>query len=149
MEAIFTVEWSYPYCTNPNSGPAFPVTGMPLPYKIYSGVSSVEYFFMPHVYAANLLLLAAMAYPIIRQLGVGGSVRAGVVGFLGLGCKVLVSASLILSLSIRSLIPVGTIVNSGFMKYQELRPISFGFSTNSAAECKASHFWFPQGWQPR
>src|SRR6187399_2755691 len=75
LEVLCTVEWSYPYCSNQDSGPAFAVTGMPLPYMHYSGVSSLEYLFMPHVYAANLFLLAALVYPVCRILATPGKVR--------------------------------------------------------------------------
>jgi hypothetical protein len=149
VEFIFTLEWSYPYCSNPDSGPAFVARGMPLPYKVYSGVSSMEHFFMPHVYVANLMLLAALAYPICYLLAAGGRGRAAIAGVAGLLSILFVGALLSLSLSIRLYIPVNSIADGGFMRYLELRPVSFGFNVNDAADCQASTFWFPQGWQPR
>ena len=148
-EMVLTLEWSYPYCSNPDSGPAYAVTGMPLPYKTYSGFSSLVYIFMPHVYALNLLLLTAVAYPACRMLARRGNVRAGALSVMGLVFICLTVALLSFGLYLRWLIPVDSVADGSFMRYQELRPVSFGFKVGAAGECMPSSFWFPQGWHPR
>ena len=66
FERLVTLEWSLPYCMNPEDGPAHAAAGLPLPYETYGGVSSMEFAFMPHVYLANLAILSLLAYPIVR-----------------------------------------------------------------------------------
>jgi hypothetical protein len=62
---LFTIEWSFPYCTTQQDGPAAAVFGMPLPYIRWGGVSSLEYDFMPLAYAFNTLILLALFWPLI------------------------------------------------------------------------------------
>jgi hypothetical protein len=150
IEAMFTIEWSYPYCSNPDSGSAYSVTGMPLPDKVYGGVSSLEYLFMPHVYAANLLLLAAPLYLLYRLLlGRRQKISTHIQGVVGLASICVAVTLLSLSLYARFLIPVGSIADGGFMRYQELRPVSFGLKPWLSNDCTPSGFWFPRGWKPR
>lgn len=148
LESFFTIEWSYPYCSNPDSGPAYPVMGMPMPYTVFGGVSSLEYIFMPHVYAANLLLLTAFVYPVSTWL-VRSKLRAKVAGAAGLAGAGFAGVLLALGLGIGALIPVGSIADGGFMRYEELRPVALGFYPAGMDRCKPSRFWFPQGWRPR
>jgi hypothetical protein len=62
IEAIFPVFWWYPYCNRPDNGPGYPGIGFPLPYRQFTGVSSEEYFAMPHVYILNIILLSLVIY---------------------------------------------------------------------------------------
>jgi len=149
LDLVFTVEWSYPYCSGPDSGPAFAVLGMPLPYQTYSGVSSLQHFFMPHIYAANVLLLAGLVWPVCRLLVKSGKIRAGVLNGIGLVLICLTGALLAIKLHIGWFIPVGSVADGGSMRYQELRPVSVGLSFGASGDCTASKFWFPQGWRPR
>ena len=68
LQSFYTVEWSFAYCSSQADGPASAVFGMPLPYIEWSGVSSMEYEFMPQVYVLNILLLLALAWPITSLL---------------------------------------------------------------------------------
>src|ERR1043165_8401429 len=65
FEEVFTIEWSFPYCSSLEDGPASAVFGMPLPYVRWSGVSSMEYEFMLSVFIANILILSAIAFPFV------------------------------------------------------------------------------------
>jgi hypothetical protein len=63
---VFPLEWSHPYCNDPTDGPAWAAYGAPLPYRQFSGVSSLTFNIMPHVLLLNVVLLAALAYPLTR-----------------------------------------------------------------------------------
>src|SRR5215213_2704272 len=65
LEAIFTIEWSFPYCSSQEDGPASAVYGMPLPYIRWAGVSSMEYELMPLILILNLVILFAVAFPLV------------------------------------------------------------------------------------
>src|SRR3982751_71764 len=65
LEAIFTIEWSFPYCSSQVDGPASAVFGMPLPYIRWSGVSSMEYELMPSILIVNIVILSAIAFPFV------------------------------------------------------------------------------------
>lgn len=64
---IFALEWSHPYCNNPTDGPAWAAYGFPFPYRRFSGITSLSSTIMPHVLLLNLLLLAALAWPLARR----------------------------------------------------------------------------------
>ena len=150
VEGLVTIDWSYPYCSGPDSGPAWSVAGMPLPDMVYSGVSSLEYLFMPHVYALNLLLLAIPLYLACQRFFSHRlKFRAGALGAIAVITILLPAVLLSLSIYSRFLIPVSTIADGGFMRYGELRPVSFGLKPGRSGDCIPSPFWFPQGWNPR
>jgi hypothetical protein len=65
FQEIFSIEWSFPYCSSQSDGPASAVWGMPLPYVRWSTVSSMEYFWMPTILILNLALLFAVSFPFI------------------------------------------------------------------------------------
>src|SRR5262245_9813214 len=63
-----SVEWSHPYCQHQSDGPGYAAYGAPLPFIQYAGTSFLHYIFMPHVYALNVFVLSALAYPLVRVL---------------------------------------------------------------------------------
>lgn len=65
LEAIFTIEWSFPYCSSQEDGPESAVFGMPLPYIRWTGVSSLEYELMPLIWVLNIVILSAIAFPFV------------------------------------------------------------------------------------
>jgi hypothetical protein len=65
FQEIFSIEWSFPYCSSQLDGPASAVWGMPLPYVRWSTVSSMEYFWMPTILILNLGLLFAVSFPFV------------------------------------------------------------------------------------
>jgi len=65
IQEIFSIEWSFPYCSDQADGPASAVWGMPFPYIRWSTVSSMEYFWMPAVFILNIAVLFAIAYPFV------------------------------------------------------------------------------------
>ena len=149
LDLLATIEWSYPYCTQPSDGPAYPAAGFPFPYAVASQASSLEFLFMPHVLALNLLLISAAAYPLVRFLSrtvvAGSAVRRlwlVALAFLGVGIFVIRGLSLTLGH------PVLSIGDGSYLAYSDLRPVGITSSgvVLSKRACQASGFWFPDGW---
>ncbi|MBV9928892.1 MAG: hypothetical protein JOZ96_28025 [Acidobacteria bacterium] len=154
FEAVFTIEWSFPYCSSLEDGPASAVYGMPLPYIRWSGVSSMEYIYMPSILIVNLVILSAIGFPLVswavRKVappGQGGRRRllsfAGVVLLLGVGAW---TALLVQSGFYK--ISVANIAHGGYEAYSEFRPVRFTFK-DLHYDCTPSTFWFKDGWRPR
>ena len=149
LDFLATVEWAYPYCMQASDGPAYPAAGFPLPYAVASQVSSLEFLFMPHVLAFNILLIGAALYPLVRLLTRAVVARPalrrlalGVLVFLGVG--VLMVRGLSLSLGH----PVLSIGDGSYLVYSKLRPVGFTSSdvVYGKRACKPSQYWFPEGW---
>lgn len=145
-ETIFTIEWSFPYCSNQEDGPASAVFGLPLPYIRYSGVSSLEYFYMPSILILNLLILFIIAFPLVswavkRVASPDQSRRRSVVSVVGLVLLLSVGSWNIFLLIHR--IPVSTVA-SGYETYSEFRPIRFSFK-DLHYDCTPSNYWFKDG----
>lgn len=147
LDLLATIEWSYPYCLQPSDGPAYPAAGFPFPYAVASHASSLEFLFMPHVFALNLLLISAAAYPLVRFLNriiVAGPTlrRLWLVALVFLGLSIFVIRGLSLTLGH----PVLSIGDGSYLAYGNLRPA--GITTSdvvlSKRTCKASGFWFPE-----
>jgi hypothetical protein len=148
IDFLFTIEWSYPYCTQPEDGPAYPVLGFPLPYAVPSHASSLEFSFMPHVFVLNLLLISLLLFPIIRTLHRGirhkVALRRWVVRVASV---LLVGLCFIRGLSFTFGHPVASI-GSAWLPYRDLRPVglSSSYLVHSKGNCTPSAFWFPDGW---
>jgi hypothetical protein len=149
LDLLVTIEWSYPYCTQPSDGPAYPVVGLPLPYAVASHISSLEFILMPHVLALNLLLIGAALYPFARGVNraISGSPalrRFALVVLVVLGVGIIAIRGLSLTLGH----PVPSIGNSAYIVYSDLRPVGITSSqlVHTKQECKPSQFWFPGGW---
>lgn len=152
LDLLVTIEWSYPYCLQPSDGPAYPAAGFPLPYAVASQASSLEFLFMPHVLALNLLLIGAAAYPLVRFLNravVAGPAlrRLWLVALVFFGISIFVIRGLSLTLGH----PVLSIGDGSYLVYGDLRPVGFTSSdvVHSKSACKASGFWFPEGWSSK
>ena len=153
LEAIFTIEWSFPYCSSQADGPASAVFGMPLPYIRWSGVSSMEYIYMPSILIVNIVILSAIAFPFVSW-----AVKKVASPNQGKRRRMLSLAGAVLLLSIGAWttflvqsghykIPVSTIA-SGYETYNEFRPIRFTFK-DLHYECTPSKYWFEDGWRPK
>lgn len=147
-ELCVTIEWSLPYCTSQEDGSMYAVSGLPFPYVTSAGFS-VEFFFIPYVYALNLLILSLCAYPLLRfVLGKYVSQRGKVAAFLGWTGLVFISIwaiGLIVCISIGMLHPTTSITSSPYGNYFELRPVALRYSVNTR-NCTPSKYWFPRGW---
>ena len=150
FQEIFTVEWSFAYCSDPQDGPASAVYGMPLPYIRWSGVSSLEYFWMPTVLVLNIGLLFAIAFPFISwAVGkIESSTSRAILGTAG--AFVVVTFGLLILFLIQIgiyQVRVSNIASEGYQTYSEFRPVRIGFK-KLRYDCTPSEFWFPNGWRP-
>jgi hypothetical protein len=145
LELFVTIEWTYPYCTNPTDGEARPAFGMPFPYSMPLPVS-LEYSFMPLAYVLNLAVLCLLVFPAVRWLlertaSLGQRPAIG-----GIGCLLFVAlvGFNVLLLAVGGWRPV-FLLEPYDGSYSDFRPVRFGVSP--AAVCTPSRFWFPKGWR--
>lgn len=129
FEWLFTIEWSFPYCASQEDGPGSAVFGMPFPYIRWGGVSSLEYEFMPLVYAFNVLALLALCWPLMRvALRSFGEKRSGIrtiLGTIGLALSLVVLVDKALLINSGAWRPTAYIRPSGQDTYLDLRPVRF------------------------
>jgi hypothetical protein len=145
IDRVATVEWSVPYCNNPQDGPSSSAFGAPLPYERFGGVSSLEYAFAPHVYLLNIVLVSGLLFPPIRRALLSLGRRRG-----RLGSRVLTGAGVVLclvnlaalyvALSAGLWRPVADIARPPHDSYMEFRPV--GLALDRHYECTPSTFWF-------
>jgi hypothetical protein len=129
LESLYTIEWSYPYCLSPVDGPASAVFGMPFPYISWTGVSSLEYEFMPLVYGLNVLALSVPAWwltsLLLRSFSEGRSGIRIALGITGSTLALVMLAGLALRMSIGSWRPTASLGLYGQETYFDLRPVRF------------------------
>ena len=151
FQEIFSIEWSFPYCSSQSDGPASAVWGMPLPYIRWSTVSSMEYFWMPSVLVLNILLLFAAVFPFVSWVlrktetrapqgneGVAPPAAVPLVERL-LRATLTVFGAVLILLYCSSLwfqihigvykVPVANVAHENYETYSDFRPVHFGFKT--------------------
>lgn len=145
VNTVVTVEWSHPYCNVQDSGPAHAAFGFPLPYTQWGGVSSMEYFFMPHIYVLNLTLIGFLTFAIIRKLISYNMLSSSLVLYIGLSVVGVVLASSMVFVEILKLFSIyavfvptigDEIYGSPYFSY---RPVGID---NIHYDCKPSEYWF-------
>lgn len=145
IEKLVAVEWSYPYCSVLDDGPAGAVRGFPLPYEQASIVTSATSFFIPWLYVVNLAAIAGGIFLLLRPAAsrLGASyprLRKLIVGTAGV--LLLVTAVtlevMVLSMGVRH--PISSFSDSP--RYSELRPVVVRVLEHRR-DCTASPFWFP------
>lgn len=148
FQDIFSIEWTSAPCGSPVDGPVQAAWGMPLPYVRWSGVSSLEYFWMPVVFILNIIFLFAILYPLVSLLiWKSGSIeRLWVRRFVGSVGAILIALNALLfafQIYVGLLkIPVENI-SDDFTAYSELRPVAFGYKSLRYG-CTQSEYWFPK-----
>ncbi len=145
IEQLVTVEWSYPYCSVRDDGPAAAVRGFPLPFEQASIVTSATDFFIPWLYGLNLLAIAGIVMLLLRPLSSRlGASRPRIRKFIFVPTAALLLATAIafeaLALSMGVWRPISSF--SGSPRYSELRPVAVHVGGRSQ-DCTASPFWFP------
>jgi len=138
VENFISIEWSFPYCNRQEDGPASAVFGMPFPYERWSGATSLQYEFVPHLYALNLLVWFCVAWPLVRVLsrllrGRPLRVTGGVLLTVVVAWKVFVLLE-------RAWEPVRSLAHPPYDAYRELRPV--GLAVGRHYQCSPSPFWF-------
>ncbi|MFL6469066.1 MAG: hypothetical protein ACJ72Z_14000 [Pyrinomonadaceae bacterium] len=133
FQETFSIEWSFPYCSDQVDGPASAVWGMPFPYIRWSTVSSMEYFWMPAAFILNLAVLSAIAFPFVSWVLRAGRLPSFVrTGAWLVGLLLVVSFGAWTVMLIQTgvyRIPVTNIANEGYESYTDFRPVHFGFKT--------------------
>ena len=146
LESLCTVEWSFPYCSTQEDGPAAAVFGMPFPFIRWGSVSSLYYEFMPLVSALNFLTLLALAWPLTRLLLRSfGERRIGfriALGSIGLAVALVVFAGIAALIGVGAWQPTASIRLYGQDTYFDLRPLRFTM-IDLHYECTPSQAWFP------
>ena len=145
IEKLVTVEWSYPYCSVLDSGPAGAVRGFPLPYQQASTVTSATDFFIPRLYVVNLAAIAGgvilLLRPVASRLGASNPrLRKLIVGAAAALLLVTAVAFEALVLSMGVWRPISSF--SDAPRYGELRPVAVR-ALGRQRDCTASPFWFP------
>ncbi len=148
VDYLVTIEWSFPYCNDPQDGPSSAVFGLPLPYERWNMVSSLQYEFMPHIYAINVLVLAALMVPLVRY--VAGRLadrsprrtRAIAVCIFALGVVGVSWHGLALAAGWWQ--PTVSIYHPPYDSLAELRPVGVSFGRHY--DCTPSSYWFPAHW---
>ena len=74
LVAFVPFAWWHPYCDRMDDGPGYFGYGLPFPFRAFSGVSSLEYNFLPSVYLLDLVLMMALFLP--KTILVARKVRA-------------------------------------------------------------------------
>jgi hypothetical protein len=146
LESLCTIEWSFPYCSSQEDGPAAAIFGMPFPYIRWAGASSLEYDFMPLVFALNVLALLALAWPLTGLLlRFFAETRRGIrtaLGTIGLVLALVVLAGVAFLIGVGAWQPTASMRLYGQDTYFDLRPLRFTMNDLHYA-CTPSHAWFP------
>jgi hypothetical protein len=145
IEKLVTVEWSYPYCSVLDDGPAGAVRGFPLPYQQASIVTSATDFFIPWLYVVNLAAIACGLFLLLRsvtsRLGASSPrLRKLIVGAAAALLLVTAVASEVTVLSAGVWRPISSF--SDAPRYSDLRPVAVRV-LEYPRDCTASPFWFP------
>lgn len=127
--------WWHPDCHLPEPFNQSAAAGFPFPY-VQRAVSTSDYFYMPHVLLANLIITAGLALPVAGFL-VRRSARVG----LPQGIQAVTSAA-VLGLLLLMFIPVTVIVlrptvsiASADESYFDYRPVFGGFKVRGGSRC--------------
>ncbi|MDC0672226.1 hypothetical protein [Nannocystis radixulma] len=152
LESLVTVEWSFPYCSSQEDGPASAVYGFPLPYIRWGGYSSLIYIFMPAAHLADLILLTCAVYLLIRRFVRRMAPpehprRRTILGLMGAALLVIAGLQEVFLIAVAERVPVLSIADDAYGYYTELRPVALT-SSDLSDRCTPSAWWFPDGWKP-
>jgi hypothetical protein len=127
--------WWHPDCHLPEPFYQTAAAGLPFPY-VQRAVSTSDYFYMPHVLLANLIIAAGLSLPVVGFL-VRRSARAG----FPQGVQAVTSVA-VLTLLLLMFIPVTLIVlrptvsiASADESYFDYRPVFGGFKIRGGSRC--------------
>jgi hypothetical protein len=145
VELFFTIGWTFAACTpvsGTNYGFGESAYGLPFPYFQWSSVSSMEYGWIPWIFALNVVLLTLAAWPLVRWLS--RRLRRPQWGWLALALLVAIVA--IQAMRINTFLVFSTDAFRGGefdLALTDLRPAALYFGGGSY-ECTPSPFWFPE-----
>jgi hypothetical protein len=144
-DLLFSIGWTFRQCTplrGVSWGAGEAVYGLPFPYYQWSLVSSMEYDWMPAIFAFNLLILTALAFWPVRALA--RRLRHPAWGWAVLAFGV--AAIIVQALKISAIMVSATDSFRGGeapVALADLRPAGVYWGTNGY-DCMPSPFWFPE-----
>jgi hypothetical protein len=139
IENWVTIEWTWPTCNGGDNWVA--AYGLPLPYTQWSRFSSMEYAWVPEIFALNIGALAATLYALLSLLpAFPHDARIyGVVAVVAL-------LGAILNLLMLSITMVQSVESLAHIEAGEsmwdLRPVAVHFDGYRRYECTPSLYWF-------
>ncbi len=149
LQILITIEWSYPYCLDQSDGPGYIIQGMPLPYWRWSGASSLDYIYLPHIYIVNLIILAVLFFPLVSwvlNIKIFQVLMAKI--YLAVFGGLLFTTYLVVGTGMHTFYrPVSSLGLEGYYKYMDFRPVKLGYLQTPGTHCTPSAFWFPEGWK--
>ena len=113
----------------------------------------MEYFYMPSMLIANIILLFVIAFPLVswavKKIGAPEQrMRRNMINFAGLVLLLSISAwTVLLVQSGLYKIAVSTVA-SDYESYSQFRPVRFGFK-DLHYDCTPSNYWFNDGMTKR
>ena len=144
VDKLATIEWSYPYCSVLDDGPAGAVFGFPFPHRQASIVASASDIFIPWLYVVDLVLIAGLLFVLLLPLVAWLEKRHALL------CKFLVATSAVVLIATAAPFETWVVYNgissptdsfSGNLNYSELRPVALRI-LGRQRDCTASPFWF-------
>lgn len=135
-----TFEWTYPYCNILGDGPAKPAYGFPLPFLQDNVAFSLSWNIMLASFLLNVVLLAALAYPLmgwgVRWLSKAGRIASVLIAVPALLAAFTVGLGIIAFdfRIVSSITPYGD-------TYWDYRPIGIQFD-RKYYDCTPSEYWF-------
>jgi hypothetical protein len=147
LQHILSLEWSRPICQSLGEGDSS-AFGFPFPYTKWSGVSSLEFNIMPHMYLANVLILSMLVFVPTRNifskyLPVEKLPLRTIVGAVSLTIAILFfCANVFLLFDGTMFSSVQSIGDKTYGTYFDYRPVSLAITGDGSYDCKASDFWF-------
>jgi hypothetical protein len=149
-----SIEWTHPLCQNQSDGPVNAAYGFPFPFVQWPGVTSLEYDFMPHIYALNMTILVLALYPLVRivtnQIArITIAHRVNMIAGWSIGIVVLCFEVLHISVFFRPVLSIGSIYDDrpypatthGLSYYWSYRPVSITTEVLRYS-CTPSTYWF-------
>jgi hypothetical protein len=134
-----TIEWSWPDCGSGDRWVA--AYGLPLPYMRWGGASSMEYRWVPEIFALNIGLLSAgifMALCWLPSFRLSGKVYGALITLAALSALfnlLMLSATIVSSGRSLARADVGE-------SMWDLRPVALRFAGYRRYECTPSPYWF-------
>lgn len=144
-DLLFSVGWTFQACTalpGVNWGAGEAAYGLPFPYYQWSQVSSMEYHWIPWIFALNLLLLTGLAFWPLLLLA--RRLRRPAWGWVTLVLVLLALALQALRISTIMVSMTDSFrAGEGQLALTKLRPVGFYLGANGY-DCMPSPYWFPE-----
>jgi hypothetical protein len=133
IENFLPLNWTSAQCGAGESDQPYAAYGSPLPYMMWSGVSSLEFDYLPWVLAFNLAALTGFAFAVFRKFSIFGN------GWnLAWIFPATVSGAFLMFVPLS--FPVDTLGGVEPIDVLDFRPVGIG---EHGYDCAVSRYWFP------